>query len=254
MEPPEAFSHCYARTLRIENENSGSCSGFILRYQRQDWLVTARHVVTEVVVPGHGRPITLRDRRFSVLDQSGFKHSGSDLEKLDMVDFRADVTVFRVWSQDINLGPPLLPFGGDDVRPTQDVYFLGFPGFDLPEAYGLTPSSTTPLIKRAMVSGQADHYDIKVWLLDGMANHGFSGGPVVIFDSRSASYQALGVISSYAPANVRIIPELITPDPHRVGVSPLSPKDRFFETNSGIAACFDIKHAIADIDQYLKSP
>ena len=82
MEPPEAFSHCYARTLRIENEDSGSCSGFILRYEEQDWLVTARHVVTDVIVPGNGKPIEFRDRPFSVFDKKGAKHSGSGLEKL----------------------------------------------------------------------------------------------------------------------------------------------------------------------------
>ena len=47
MEAPEKFSHCYARTLRIENEDAGSCSGFVLRYREHDWLVTARHVVTD---------------------------------------------------------------------------------------------------------------------------------------------------------------------------------------------------------------
>lgn len=251
MEPPEAFYHCYARTLRIENEDSGSCSGFVLHYKKHDWLVTARHVVTDIVVPGHGKPIRFRDRPFSVFDKEELEHPGSELEKLRMVDFRADVTVCRLWSDDIDFGPPLLPLIENVVRPTQDVYFLGFPGFDLPEVYGLTPSPTTPLIKRAMVSGKVNHYDIEVWLLDGMANHGFSGGPVIILDQKSASYHVLGVISSYTPANVRVNPALIAPDLHRVGVPPLSPSDRFWETNSGNAACFDIKHAIADIDDYL---
>ena len=57
MKPPEAFSHCYARTLRIENDDSGSCFGFILRHKKQDWLVTSRHVVIDVIVPGRGKPI-----------------------------------------------------------------------------------------------------------------------------------------------------------------------------------------------------
>ena len=90
------------------------------------------------------------------------------------------------------------------MHATQDVYFLGFPGFDLPAGYGLTPLSTTPLIKRAMVSGKANHYDIEVWLLDGMANHGFSGGPVVKLDPNSKSYHVLGVITGYAPLQIYV--------------------------------------------------
>lgn len=131
------------------------------------------------------------------------------------------------------------------------MYFLGFPGLGLSEAYGLKPSLTTPLIKRAMVSGKANHYEIEVWLLDGMANHGFSGGPVLILDPISLSYQALGLISGFAPAHVKVNPALIACDPHRVGVAPLSPNDRFWETNSGNAICFDIIHAKNDIDHYL---
>lgn len=208
MDIPEKFSHCYARTLRIENEDSGSCSGFVLRYREHDWLVTARHVVTEIIVPGNGARIKLRDRSFTVFDKEDNPHSDSELVKLDMVDFRADVTVFRLWSSDIEFGPPLLPVGDNEARATEDVYFLGFPGFDLPPAYGLTPQPTTPLIKRAMLSGKANHYDIEVWLLDGMANHGFSGGPVVILDPKSKSYHVFGVLTGHAPANIRVNPAL----------------------------------------------
>ena len=39
-----------------------------------------------------------------------------------------------------------------------------------------------------------------------------------------------------------------------MGVAPLLPDDRFWETNSGNATCFNIKHAIDDIDNYLPPP
>lgn len=61
----------------------------------------------------------------SVFSIRSTKRSGSGLERLDVVDFRADVTVFRLWSEDVDFG--LLPYGAEDVRPTRDVHFFGIP-------------------------------------------------------------------------------------------------------------------------------
>lgn len=249
--PPNDLSHCYKRTLRIvNNEFDGPCTAFVLRYEAQDWLITARHCVLELRVRPDGKPFDLIPREFVVFDKGGNPHPGLDLERLDMVDPRADVTVFRLWSEHLDFGEPLEPYTGD-IRATRDVYFLGFPGVDLPQKYGLTASLTTPLLKRAMVSGSAGHYDIRVWLLDGMANHGFSGGPVVTLDPTSKTYQVLGVVNTYVPKNIRTNPEHMRPSPHEVGPAPLKPTDRFFETNSGMTASFSIEHATNDIDKYL---
>jgi hypothetical protein len=53
-----------------------------------------------------------------------------------------------------------------------------------------------PFIKKAIVSGQAAHHDITAWLLDGMSNHGFSGGPVII---QEQGPKAIGSSVSLAP-------------------------------------------------------
>lgn len=68
-----------------------------------------------------------------------------------------------------------------------------------------------------------------------MANHGFSGGPVVILDPKSKSYHALGVLTGHAHANIRVTTALIPSDPHRLGVAPLLPGDRFWKTNSSVS-------------------
>jgi hypothetical protein len=177
MDVPEPLSHCYAHTLRIETR-MGTCSSFVMNHKAHQWLVTARHVVQDGI--GNDKPL----KPFEVLDQYGEKHSG--LERLEMTNPVADVTVFRLWAEDVDFGPPLEPYGADDVRPTQDVSFLGFPDLGNPAFYGLGYASmTTPFIKQATVSGQAEHRGINVWLLNGMANHGFSGGPVIICEQES---------------------------------------------------------------------
>lgn len=244
MNIPEPLSHCYASTLRIENPRP--CSSFVMSYGGHQWLVTARHVVQE----DSGEP-----KEFEVLEEGGIKHSGSELERLEMTIPFADVTVFRLWSEYLNAEPPLEPYGGGEVRATQHVYFLGFPDLGEPLRYGVKyASETTPFIKQAIVSGEAKHRSgmtKTVWLLDASAPHGFSGGPVLVREPESDGYRVLGVMSGYVPSNVRVLPGEVPPTPMQIGGAPPLPNDAFSETNSGIAICFDIEHALADIDAYL---
>ena len=90
------------------------------------------------------------------------------------------------------------------------------------------------------MSGQVAHHDITAWLLDGMSNHGFSGGPVIIQEQESEGYRVFGVVSSYVPANVPVSPAIVeAAAPAQVGVAPPSPDDDFFQTNSGARPVFD---------------
>jgi|SRR5271166_940315 len=242
MEIPEPLKHCYARTLRIVTRD-GTSSSFIMNHKGQQWLVTANHVVEDR---------SGNEKSFVVLDQNGDHHFG--LERLQKIS-GADVAVFRLWAEDLYFGPPFERYGAHDVRVTQDLCFLGFPDLGNRRRYGLTNASpATPFIKKAIVSGQAAHHDITAWLLDGMSNHGFSGGPVIIQEQESERYRVFGVVSSYVPANVPVCPATVeAADPGQVGVAPPSPDDPFFETNSGLMIVFDILHAVQTIDAWLGS-
>jgi hypothetical protein len=235
MKPPEAFSHCYERTLRIKTDTGGFASSFVVTPREQNWLVTARHVVVN-----HE---TGEERSFEVLDKKGQTHAG--LEPLQSQS-AADVAVCHLWAE--HDGTELEPHSTAGASPTQDVYLLGYP--DISDqgryrhlSYAVQPS---PLIMRAMVSGDAIYYGIKAWLLDGTARHGFSGGPVIVQEPASESYQVLGVISGYVPARARPIPGALHPDSIQLGGAP-----PFCEINSGLSICFDIKHGLTDIDAHL---
>jgi Trypsin-like peptidase domain len=239
MKPPEAFSHCYERTLRIKTDTGGFASAFVIGYGEHNWLVTASHVVRNRAT-GDERP-------FEVLDKKGKTHTG-----LEPVQSQgpADVAVFRLWSPDTDDesdGTGLEPHRTANICPTQNVYLLGYPDINdqgrYPSLnYAVKPS---PLIKRAMVSGDAIYYGVKAWLLDGTARHGFSGGPVILREPESDSYQVIGVISGYVPARARFIPGTLNPDSTHLDGS------TFCEINSGLSICFDIKHALIDIDAHL---
>jgi hypothetical protein len=226
----------------------GSASSFVMGYEGQPWLVTAWHVA-------HDRD-TRERKSFEVLDQYGVKHSDSELEMLDPTCPVADVAVFRPWPGYFLPGSPFEPYGGTGVRPTRHAYFLGFPNLGEPMRYGLKYlSETTPFIKQGIVSGEARHRSgiaKRVWLLDALAHHGFSGGPVLIREPESENYRLLGIMSGYVPSNVRTLPGEVPETPGQIGGAPPLRGDPFAETNSGMAICFDIEHAVADIDDYLR--
>jgi hypothetical protein len=192
-----------------------------MNHKGQLWLVTAKHVVD-----GIGKD------DIEVHDQTGERHSG--LRRIPTATSHEDVAVFRLWTEDADFGPPLEPHVADDVFPTRDAYFLGFP--DLSK--GLTYAHpTTPFIKKAIVSGQAaDRDGTIVWLLDGLVNHGFSGGPVIIHEQEPEGYRVFGVVSSYVPAEL--------------AVTAPSPSGSFVKTNSGLVIVFNIQHALDLIDAW----
>jgi Trypsin-like peptidase domain len=239
MEIPEALSHCFARTLRIETV-WGSGSSFVISHRDQQWLVTARHVVEDRL----GKP-----KVFEVLDQSGEKHSG--LDQLERIS-GADVAVFPLWTDAADFGPRLELCSADEIRLMQDVYLVGFPDLGDRTIFHLNYASLTTLfIKRAMVSGEADYYGIGVWLLDGTSTFGFSGGPLIIHERETDRFRVFGVISSYVPANVSVMPPKVCFASAAPGVAPPSSNDSFFQSNSGLAIGFSIMHAVDTIDHWL---
>lgn len=239
MQIPESLAHIFRRTLPLKT--SGTSSSFVMSFRGQQWLVTADHVV---------RSPSGQDRNFEAIQPNGLPWAG--LERLTQTS-HADVAVFRLGSTDFDTGPQLVPYetGADAVRALQPVYLLGFPHLGDAKLYSLTQlSPMVPLIRQAIVSGEADDKGINVWLLDGMANHGMSGGPAIIRCQESDEYRVFGVISSYVPANAPNTPARPqSARPPAVGVPPPSSIGSYFQTNSGLAIVYDIRHVVDVINK-----
>lgn len=93
------------------------------------------------------------------------------------------------------------------------------------------------LVKRAGMSGQIMKDGILTFLLDGINNTGFSGGPVVFADPDTRKLEVVGVISSYRfePANV-------------VNTKDERYNDAFYKMNTGIIYAIGIIHVQEIID------
>lgn len=182
-----------ANTLhRIFQIWAGESSGtaFAIEVADRQYLVTAKHVINEE-----------RELRVTVLDeQRPLPSAGVWTSAV------ADVAVIALEHQ---LAPPLsVKFGQKGMVFSQSAYFLGYP-------YGITwhPDSARsmnrgfplPLIKGAIVSGEIEAGPAHgLLVLDGHANPGFSGGPVVIVDPKTGDQQIVGIVIAHQADRVEV--------------------------------------------------
>lgn len=209
-------AQCYERTVRLDVPSSHGTGFTITRHGRQ-WLVTARHVVVDVDVSD----ITVTWRG---------EPRAANLAPVPRVS-AADVAVFALGSEltpDLTLYPTT-----DGAVYTQDVYFLGYP-------YGLGLQAggvMLPFVKKAIISASMETADgVQVWLLDGINNPGFSGGPVVFKRGNTIDWCVGCVVSGYQFEDTAV--------KGGVGMVPV---------NTGIIYAYDIRYATEAIDAYVAS-
>ncbi len=99
-----------------------------------------------------------------------------------------------------------------------------------------------PFIKRCTVSGF--DYQLGLWILDGLNNAGFSGGPVT-FRKNGLEHQIAAVISGYVQEPTDVIlkknPDTTSDSPR---VQPEATPAQQVLLNSGLILAFDIRYAI----------
>ena len=111
----------------------------------------------------------------------------------------------------------------------QDIYFLGFPYFDLKIKYTASQFNsffTIPFVKKGVLS-KFDNTNI---FFDGHNNPGFSGGPIVFWDYQEKKHKVLGIVSSYVT--------------QRGSVQKIETSSKeFYNENSGIGHGYNIRYA-----------
>jgi|HubBroStandDraft_2_1064218.scaffolds.fasta_scaffold68311_2 hypothetical protein len=112
----------------------------------------------------------------------------------------------------------------------------------------------SPFVKRCTLSASMVQNGITVFVLDGINNLGFSGGPVVT--GNGGSLDVFAVISSFHAEPLEVLP---APEPGQTYVSPIPPPPplpgqkskqqpkQVVESNSGLILAYDITPAIKAI-------
>lgn len=132
---------------------------------------------------------------------------------------------------------PVRPFHPtlDDVIVSQDLYFLGFPYMINFDDKGLNRKFPLPFIKKGILSA----LDISkkkgtILYIDGHNNPGFSGGPIVFWNTAKKQFHVGGVIQGYRAEKSKVYSQK---------------GDTGLETytNTGIIIGYSIDHAVEAI-------
>lgn len=240
--PLPALGEAFSNTFNLYNSNiSGTC--FIIKEDHQQYLITAAHLFDASYESGDTVSIQLliEDRlklfRGKIyfhenrkVDIALLKLSENISQKVQLPDEIKQYkdTLQRVFSGN-GISMDSLPANVD-----MDVLFLGYPLGNLgTKAFGIK----FLLAKKAIISGWVQHNDVELLLLDGHNNLGFSGGPVIAYDTAGKRMCVVGVISGYIPESVDV-----------------KHKNESFSVNqnSGIIVCYGRKYIEDILDENKK--
>jgi hypothetical protein len=196
-----------------------------------------------VLVPDHSLTKYLPPERMNLAsdpdpaDEHALVPIGGDCEFLGYPygsGWRAAIPVYTV-----NKGSK--PPGGGDT-------------FKLSDTTKTTFWAWSPFVKRCTLSASMIQNGITVFVLDGLNNLGFSGGPVVT--GKGGSLDVFAVVSGFHAEPLEILP---APEPGQSYVSPIPPPPQLpgqkskqqprqvVESNSGLILAYDITPAIEAI-------
>jgi hypothetical protein len=205
----------------------------------------------------------------NILSQIGEGDEGHDLhwdtETFTVIDPGKDIDILILvpshvllsgLSNDFTLGA-----NAEGVGIGGECEFLGFPyggGWKAPmqdkEHADKANWVWLPYVKRCTVSAQIQGNGSKFWVLDGINNHGFSGGPVLY--GAGKKQEVFAVISGYHEEPLEVLPapnsgekqtNSIPPSPKLPGKESKEPKREIVNANSGFIIAFDIEPAIKAI-------
>jgi hypothetical protein len=157
--------------------------------------------------------------------------------------------------------PSTLRAGTKGVGLGGDCEFLGFPyggGWKTQFQETKDPSKQDwvwlPYVKHCTPSARVQEKGILIWVLDGINNEGFSGGPVL--SGTGPNQEVFAIISGFHPEPLEVLPapkpgekqtSSIPPAPELPGTKSKEPEKEIVNANSGFILAFDIDPAIKAI-------
>lgn len=259
------------RTMLIQTA-LGRGTVFSIDVDNREYWITAKHMFT-----GERQPVgEITDRTVNVAILNPGHESQEWLpETFTVIDPGKDIDIVVLAPEKpllptpshFNAGNVGIPIGGDCT-------FLGFPyggGWKtlMQGQDGNSQVQWFPYIKHCTVSGQL-HDDASpldknaggtIWILDGINNEGFSGGPVLM--NTGPQQEVFAIISGYRtePTEVLTVPQAI-PNPSGIKLKKPKTKDgkalssspafdanakEYVKVNSGFVVAYDINYALAAI-------
>jgi len=209
-------------------------TAFLIDYKERQYLVTAKHLVKGL--PSKDATIQLYEI---------FQWTDLKVDILNCKSSEVDAVALRFDKPEkISIDP------GVEASPITHVigsavFFFGFPNFGRELGLHTTLAKTgqhLPMVKKGILSASDwSDKDANLLYFDAFNNRGFSGGPIVAFDTTSKKWQIVAVVSGYLnEANqVRL-------QGHMVDSQELA--------NSGVMIGYNIRHVLEAIDASTGKP
>jgi hypothetical protein len=224
--------------MSIVKSRFGMGTIFSIDVDQREYWITAKHVLNGVEHPPFGSMVE-KSVQLQVLDPTANEEKWLSVN-FKVIDPGKDIDI-------VVLAAPatLLPNPVDSAAVSSvgvvlggECEFLGFPyGGGWQAKFGNDTRYWMPYIKHCYVSGLPDG-PIRVWVLDGINNKGFSGGPVVF--GTGADQKIMAVVSSYRTEPAEVVASLV---PEKSASTP-KPKPPQVNVNSGFMIAFDMSPAI----------
>jgi hypothetical protein len=217
---------------------------FSIDVDGREYWITAKHILTGASQPPWGS-ITDKSASLDILKPSAEGEQWLTV-KFSVIDPGKDVDIVVLVAPTILQQDPLpsVATTSATVQLGSDCEFLGFPlGHKWRAKFGSGNPMWMPFVKHCTVSTLIDFAtDKKIWFLDGINNHGFSGGPVVF--KSGLDQQIMAVVSGFwteEPDPKVLNSDALNPGPDRTNRDAL--KGSVYE-NPGFIVAYDISYAI----------
>jgi hypothetical protein len=215
----------YQRVYMIQTATSRG-TAFAVDIDDREYWITARHILTGAKKPPYGN-VKEKTVTINIHDADGSKdrwvpHTFIVLQPPEDVDIVVLVPQTPLTSN--LLASPQL---SSNIMLGESCGFMGFPyggGWRMKTDAG---TFWAPFTKRCSISGS--DLDTRLFILDGINNKGFSGGPV--FVGTGEKLKVMAVVSGYHTEPTDVIKGKATPE--------TDPKDTV-ELNSGFILAYDI--------------
>jgi hypothetical protein len=245
----------------------GRGTTFSIDVDNREYWITAKHIFTGVK-SGPAGVFTTKTVQANILSQIGEGDEGHELhwmpETFTVIDPGKDIDILVLvpghllidYGLDFNLtaGAEGIGFGGD-------CEFLGFPyggGWKAQWMDSKRPGIKTwmwlPYVKHCTISALLQDHGFGIWVLDGINNEGFSGGPVLY--GTGPNQKVFAVISGFHQEPLEVLPapppgheqtSSIPASPRLPGNNSNEPEKKIVEANSGFILAFGIEPAIKAI-------
>jgi len=221
---------------------------FSINVENREYWITAKHILTGTHSP-HLGSYKKQSATVNILNP-GHEEQQWIPETFDVIDPGADIDILVLVP-----AKPILnksdSLGAEDgsVGLGTECEFLGFPyGGGWKAHFDNGQTVWFPYMKRCSVSAILQD-KTTIWVLDGINNVGFSGGPVLV--GTGPEQKVFAVVSGYHTEPAEVVPEAV-PIPAATGTttpksSTAKPKGRRKEVvnvNSGFILAFSIGSAI----------